>query len=62
MLRQSAREGGNVVSLRTGRLCQQEVFMVLIPVRSWVDHKTTVRSEGLCQWKIQMTPSGIIST
>ena len=57
--RQSAHEGGRVVSPTHRSPLPLEIFLVFISVSGWVNPRAIVRPEGLCQWKIPMIPSGI---
>jgi len=54
-----AQDGGEIVGLKQRPLYLQEILLVLISVRGWVDPSSLVRPERLWQWKIPMTPSGM---
>ena len=57
--RQSPHESGKFVSLTHRPPLPQEIFLIHISVRGWVDPRTIVRPERLCQWKTTMILSGI---
>jgi hypothetical protein len=55
-LKPAAQEDGKVVGpTHRSSLQFQEIFLVLISVRRWVDPKDRVWPEGVDQWKISIT-------
>jgi hypothetical protein len=60
--RQSAHEGGKVVSPTHWPPLSPGNISVLFSVRGLVDPRAIVRPEGLCHLKIPVTPSGIEPT
>jgi len=46
-------------ALHIGHLYLQETFLVLISFKGWIDSRAIMRPEGLRQWQIPVTPSGI---
>jgi len=55
----TAQDGGKFVSLTYRPPLPQEIHLVLISVREWVDPRSIVQPEWIWHWKIPMTPSGI---
>ena len=55
----TAQDGGKVVSPTHQPALPQKMLLVLISVRGWIEPRAIGRSEGIFQWKIPMTPSGI---
>jgi hypothetical protein len=59
ILRKSAIKVARLSDLSTGRFYPQELSLLLISVRGWVNIRATVRPDELCQEKFPVTPSGI---
>jgi len=55
----TAQDGGRLRASRTGRLYPQEILLVLISVRDWVDFQGhSAIGRILCQWKIHLYQLG----
>ena len=57
--RQSTHVGGSVVSLTQQPPLPEEISLVVISVKGWIDYGAIVRPEWWGRWKMSLTPSGI---
>jgi hypothetical protein len=48
------------LALRTGRLCPQEIFLLLISVRGGIDLRAIVRPEGLSKSGLEPAPFRLV--
>ena len=55
----TAQDVGRLSALCTGRLNPQEMLLVLISAKDWVDPRAIVRLEGFNVNEIPLTPAGI---